>query len=217
MRKATMRTGETGQMELGPRPLQRSHRRPLHPLRSSDVVDVDYEHVDASGRATPVRKHRPLRAAAFETATPARHRHLGLFTGAAARRDRSWRLACLVIVAVFVAAAGVFWFAGGSVLMTYGSRAGGLILSDVQAVDVSASGVSAVMVEGTISNDGDSAQEVPLVAIKGSGSPGQPLFVRARRNTLAAGESTRFRVRLAPPARGYRDLTVTLAGGSTGR
>ncbi len=197
------------------------------PMRGDDVVDAEFVHVDQSGDvvALPGSRNDPMRppvAVQFPAAQASGQRRLGVFSGEISVAGSRNPLKTAGFASSFVVLVlGGFWFAGGHALapMMLGSNASSLHLSEVTSRDIVGMEGQAVLVEGTISNPGGSVLEVPLVAIEAAGQrDGEaPLYVRAPKKQLAAGESTRFRVRVSQPVRGYRELTVSLAGGSTGR
>ncbi len=201
---------------------------PVLPLRGADIIDAEYEHVDALGKAVqsphnhasarPFDPVRPTAAVPLDPKTGSAHRRLNLFSAGRPAAASATRWSAAGVVAIGLAVAGTVWFAGGYGIVSRLATDGGLTLSNLTAAEITGSGGEALMVEGTISNSGDSVLEVPLVAIENTEAAAQPpLFVRPERDRLGAGESTRFRVRVTQPVRGYLDLTVSLAGGSTGR
>lgn len=197
--------------------------RPVSRLRSADVIDAEFVHVDDAGEviALPGSARNPMRppvAVQFPTAQASSR--LGVFAGEMGSSQNGKPLKQAGFLAAFLAlVVGCFWFAGGHTLipMVFGSGSDNLHLSDITTHSIAGLEGQAVLVEGTINNSGGSALDVPLVAIQAPGKGDEPLYVRAPKKRLAAGESTRFRVRVSPQARGYRELTVSLAGGSTGR
>ena len=95
----------------------------------------------------------------------------------------------------------------------------GLTLSNVSVDPMRSSGQSYYVLHGEITNRSADDHDVPLLAI-GAGEQSDdalPLFANAGKKKLAAGESTRFRVRVPNAVRDYNQLTVTLAGGGTAR
>ena len=201
--------------------------------KTGDVIDVEYEHVDAQGRTIEViqpvenRKYGvpPVRDKLFASSdSSGQGGRLGLFSSQNAQRRpvlRVSRFAFAGLVTVFSLMA--FWVAGGHVIVTWlGGTSGdrSLTLSNVSTLPDRVGGESALVVHGQISNPTETALEVPLIAIEtdaGKAAGDAPLFVRAQKEKLAAGESTRFRVRVSRPSRGHKELTITLAGGGAGR
>ncbi len=192
-------------------------------LRSADVIDAEFVHVDDAGEVIALAgsTRNPMRPpVAVQFPTEQASSRLGVFAGELGSGQNGKPLKQAGFLAAFLAlVVGGFWFAGGHTLipMVFGSGSDRLHLSDVTSNSIAGLEGQAVLVEGTISNSGGSALDVPLVAIQALGKGDEPLYVRAPKKRLAAGESTRFRVRVSPQARGYRELTVSLAGGSTGR
>lgn len=125
-------------------------------------------------------------------------------------------------VAIGALSLAVFWFAGGYALAPslFGSGGDkGLSLSEVSIDPMGVGGESHFVVHGVIKNDSTDPHDVPLLEIApGETEQGElPLYARAGKKRLGAGESTRFRVRVPNTVRDYDQLTVTLAGGGTAR
>ena len=162
-----------------------------------------------------------MRAAEFPEPQSDPKSGANFFTGQSVRESEGAKrpgvgFAGLVAVISLVA----FWVAGGHALFSGGTDAGdGLSLSDISVDPLRVRDTSYFVVHGTIKNHSDDSQDVPLLTI----SPDEPtvdqlpLYARAGKERLAAGESTRFRVRVPSNVRDYGNLSVSLAGGSTGR
>jgi hypothetical protein len=216
-----------------------SRRSPSHGsgskpiLRQADVIDVEFEHVDELRRpawprvSKPVDQGAPLDHAPtpdrieFKDGHSAANRRLNVFSGESQEPRGGWTFptAGFAAAVIIVSLCG-FWFAGGHVITAMMSQgASDLTLSDVASRNVAGTDGNVVMVRGKISNETQSVLEVPLIAIEtgGQSESEPPLYVRAPKKQLAAGESTRFRVRVMQPVRGHKDLTISLAGGSGGR
>ncbi len=200
-------------------------------LAGDDVIDAEFEEIEVgqSGRTA----HPPARRIAaepvavrppdFDDVVSRNADRLDLFAARKAPKFKRLRLS----PAGFVAAVGLlslcaFWFAGGYALAPslFGTGENpGLTLSNVSVDPMRSSGQSYYVLHGEIINRSANEHDVPLLAI-GPGEEAEgslPLFANAGRKKLAAGESTRFRVRVPDTVRDYNQLTVTLAGGGTAR
>jgi hypothetical protein len=200
-------------------------------LAGDDVIDAEFEDIEIGPHEAPARS--PARRTAVDTVTvrppdfddvlsrnPDR---LDLFSVRKGPEKQRFRLSSPgFMVAVGVLCLGAFWFAGGYALAPGLLSAGngrGLSLSSVSVEPMRVSGKSYYVLHGEIRNESSDAHDVPLLAIAPGEKPdgSLPLFARAGKNRLAAGESTRFRVRVPDAVRDYNQLTVTLAGGGTAR
>ena len=200
-------------------------------LAGDDVIDAEFEEIEIGPRHIPARQPErrvpvepaAVRAPDFDDVLSHNADRLDLFAARKGPDLGPFRLSSVG----FVAAVGVlclcaFWFAGGYSLAPALFGTGpepGLTLSNVSVDPMRSSGQSYYVLHGEITNRSGDEHDVPLLAI-GAGEPDEgalPLFANSGKRKLAAGESTRFRVRVPDTVRDYNQLTVTLAGGSTAR
>ncbi|WP_419906682.1 hypothetical protein [Hoeflea sp.] len=196
-------------------------------LSADDVIDAEFEHVDDEIRPTkPVQRRtaaaNDIPAGNFGKAEPRMPPHMNLFSNKSPRpkRVRQRSTAGFAFAVATLCLIG-FWLAGGHALFAGagGSSGHGLTLSSVAVDPLRVQNKSYFVLHGVISNRSSDAQAVPLLAIEtGEAADGQvPFYARAGKEQLAAGESTRFRVRVPSGVRDYDQLTISLAGGGTAR
>ncbi|MEM6463417.1 MAG: hypothetical protein AAF724_16035 [Pseudomonadota bacterium] len=198
----------------------------------ADVIDAEFEDIEVAVKAVPFSldrepvETRPVAAPAprFDEISGGGSDRLELFSADKRGKSsvRNGLSAAGFAIVVGAASLCAFWLAGGYALAPKLFEMGsdtGLSLSGVVIDQSREAGGSHFIVEGVIKNDTVADHSVPLLAIApGSASESQlPLYARAGKRRLAAGESTRFRVRVPNQVRDYGNLTVTLAGGGTGR
>ncbi|MCY6383638.1 hypothetical protein [Hoeflea prorocentri] len=197
------------------------------PLFDSDIIDAEFEHVDDDIRPTrPVRNRAPavrpeVRATDFSRSVPEPHGGANFFTNQPfARREDKKRSASGFVGLVAAVSLLAFWVSGGHALFSGGAGSGdGLSLSDVSVDPLRVRDESYFVVHGVIKNNSADSQDVPLLTIAPDETQSDelPLYARAGKEKLAAGESTRFRVRVPSNVRDYGNLSVSLAGGGTAR
>ncbi len=200
-------------------------------LAGDDVIDAEFEEIEVGPRQMPAQKPAQaipvepvaVRAPDFDDVLSRNADRLDLFS---TRKEPELGRSRLSSIG-FVAAVGVlslcaFWFAGGYSLAPglFGTGSEpGLTLSNVSVDPMRSSGQSYYVLHGEITNRSAAEHDVPLLTID-AGEPAKdvlPLFANAGKRKLAAGETTRFRVRVPDTIRDYNQLTVTLAGGGTAR
>lgn len=145
---------------------------------------------------------------------------MNLFSNAKTRRKPVRQRSAPAFAAVVIVASAIgFWLSGGHALFTGSAGKGGLTLSAISVDPLRVQDESYFVLHGVISNESADARAVPLLAIEsGEGQEGQmPLYARTGKEKLAAGESTRFRVRVPSTVRDYDQLTISLAGAGTAR
>ncbi|WP_136658397.1 hypothetical protein [Nitratireductor sp. XY-223] len=159
-------------------------------------------------------------AEAFGRAATGAPPHMNLFSKTQPRKRRVQQrpVAGFAALVALLCAVG-FWLAGGHALFAGASADRGLTLSRISVDPLRVQDESYFVLHGVISNESSDARTVPLLAIESAGAPeGQvPLYARAGKQQLAAGESTRFTVRVPSAIRDYEQLTVSLAGAGTAR
>ncbi|MEM9104232.1 MAG: hypothetical protein AAGC96_01145 [Pseudomonadota bacterium] len=200
-------------------------------LAGDDVIDAEFEEIEVVPRQIPARQPAPrvsvdpvaVRAPDFDDLLSDGADRLDLFAARKSPEPLGFRLSSIGFVAVVgVLSLCAFWFAGGYSLapnLFATDQGPGLTLSNVSVDPMRASGQSYYVLHGEITNRSTDEHDVPLLAI-GAGAASDeslPLFANSGKMKLAAGESTRFRVRVPDTVRDYNQLTVTLAGGGTAR
>lgn len=193
-------------------------------MSDADIIDAEFEHVDDAFAPTrPQRRpvpHKHVPAEDFGRASPGAYPHMNLFSNTKTRKKPARRRSAAGFAALVVAASAIgFWLSGGHALFTGSAVERGLTLSGISVDPLRVQDESYFVLHGVISNESSNAQQVPLLAIEsGEAREGQvPLYARAGREKLAAGESTRFRVRVPAAIRDYDQLTISLAGAGTAR
>lgn len=197
------------------------------PAFAGDIIDAEFEHVEDDIRpARPVRDPAPVvrpqvRATDFSGTAKESQRGAQFFSNRpSGRKDVAKRPAAGFAGLVAVVSLLAFWISGGHALFSGGTGAGdGLGLSDVSVDPLRVRDTSYFVVHGVIKNHSADSQDVPLLTISPQEARGDqmPLYARAGKERLAAGESTRFRVRVPSNVRDYGNLSVSLAGGGTAR
>ncbi|MCP4318689.1 MAG: hypothetical protein GY789_22510 [Hyphomicrobiales bacterium] len=200
-------------------------------LAGDDVIDAEFEDIEGGVRRMPPEPFSgrveidpvDVRASDFDDIVTGSTDRLDLFSGRKPPEKQGFRLSTTGYSAIIVVLClTAFWFSGGYALAPglLGNLSGeGLTLSRVSIDPLRVRDSSYFVVHGVIKNDSSDDQDVPLLAIGPGAAPEGtvPLYARAGKNRLAAGESTRFRVRVPNQIRDYDQLTVTLAGGGTAR
>ncbi|MEX3011424.1 hypothetical protein [Hoeflea sp. TYP-13] len=200
-------------------------------MAGDDIIDAEFELVEDDAAPRPpkpdirTKSYVPTddRAPDFSGAKTGGADRLDLFSDKKSGKKRALRLSPAgFTAAIAVLSLCVFWFSGGYALapgLFGGSSGKGLSLSRVTIDPVRVNDGSYFVVHGLIKNDSADDRDVPLLAIGPGPVSGEqmPLYARAGKKRLAAGESTRFQVRVPNQIRDYDQLTVTLAGGGTAR
>ncbi len=217
--------------ELDP-PYNPASRRPsdlTSPLRGADVIDAEFEHVDDRGHSIPSRPPvRPMpgpraRQASvdFDDGRSGQYRRLDMFSDRSRPAGRRLIVpASVLAVAVAGLSLGGLWFAGPDPI---GTMPAGLPISAgsmvPDTVPDDAAPVDAARAPGTAG-----IQPPPVLALPpATGEPagrrteGSLIYVRTPKAQPAAGPGESIRAPVSAPVRSHRDLTVSLAGGSTGR
>ena len=200
-------------------------------LAGDDVIDVEFEDIESGARYVPrqpatqppIVRPATVREPDFDDMAMHGADRLDVFSARkSAARAASGMSTAGFAAAIVVLSLAVFWFAGGYALAPglFGAGSGsGLTLSSVSVDPALVRDGDFYVVQGVIRNESATDHDVPLLAIApGESADGElPLYARAGKQRLAAGESTRFRVRVPNQVRDYGQLTVTLAGGGTAR
>lgn len=203
------------------RPLPAARAGATSALRGADVVDAEFVHVDDDGRAR--RAAAPAIAFApqshrreqieFENDHSAGFRRLGLFNGQSLTGGLG-RTVPLFAIAALVAALGLggIWLAGGGEIgamatkppissgplppeaMPGGAVPADAMLSQRATIDPSPTG---------------STPAPPADQSAGQRTQGSMIYIRSPKRRPGGAVSA--------PVRGYKDLTISLAGGSGGR
>lgn len=196
------------------------------PLRGADVIDAEFVHIDDHGN--PRQASKPARQSGFQSvrADPvdfdddrsAHFRRLGLFSGDSLPLNRRRMLPLLGCALVVALGAGGVWFSGdrlGDSTPVEPPRSIRSTAADVVTGSISTGDVA-------LSHDATGRDIAPAVDTNADGSAvqrseGSLIYFNSPKPAPVTGNANRSRVSGSQPVRGYRDLTISLAGGSSGR
>lgn len=169
----------------------------------ADVVDADY--VEIAGEARPSRPAE----------TGPEPSGMAMLNAEARGLQAPMRAGPLFWTAGAVVAAAAFWAAGGHALMPAATAvkelAPRLTIMDVRSRAEKVDGQVALLVDGTIRNDGRASGPVPALIVNVLSAEGRTASYRlgTLRTPLAAGAKYGFSSRLDMPKDGVRTVTVT--------
>lgn len=196
-------------------------------LRGADVIDAEFVHVDNHGNTRPAAQSAPptgfrsiqQESVDFDDDPSAHFRRLGLFSGESLPLNRGRMLplfGCAVLVVAL--AVGGFWYTGDQ--LSPSTPVEPPVPSRSTAADAVAN--SNFAVESGQSHDATLTENKPVVETNSDGSSiqrseGSLIYFNSPKSASTAGNGHRSRTPGSRPVRGYRDLTISLAGGSSGR